>query len=139
MATFTLEPQTVAQVHTENRTIQTQIPVPEAVEILKDMRRHEPHSMSGQPPVIWDKAVGYNVYDRWGNKWIDFSSGVVVANAGHCNPEVQKAALDIIQHGLMHSYLFPNEARAKLVARISELVPIPDNRVFLLSTGAEST
>lgn len=139
MAKFTMEPQTVAEVHTKNRTIQTQIPVPEAVTILEEMRRYEPLSMSGQPPVLWDKAQGYTVSDRWGNRWIDFSSGVVVANAGHCNPEVQKAAGDLIAHGLMHTYLFPNEPRAKLVKRISELVPIPDNRVFLLSTGAEST
>lgn len=139
MANFTLEPQNVAKVNTKNRTIGTQIPAPEAVEILKEMRRYEPTSMSGQPPVIWDKAIGYNVYDRWGNRWIDFSSGVVVANAGHCNPDVQKAMLDLISHGLVHSYVFPNEQRAHLVKKISEIVPIPDNRVFLLSTGAEST
>lgn len=136
---FTLEPQQVPTVETKNRVIKTPIPAPEAVEIIKEMRRYEPISMSGQPPVIWDKAIGYNVYDKWGNKWIDFSSGVVVANAGHCNPEVQKATVDIINHGLMHTYCFPSEIRGKLEKRISELVPIPDNRVFLLTTGAEST
>ena len=136
MASFTTQPQNVAKVETKYRTIRTQIPVPESVEILQEMRRYEPTSMSGQPPVIWDKAIGYNVYDRWGNRWIDFSSGVVVANAGHCNPDVQKAMIDLVGHGLIHSYVFPNEQRAHLVKKISELVPIPDNRVFLLSTGA---
>lgn len=139
MPKFTMEPQQVPQVHTKYRTIETAIPAPGAVEALNEMRQYEPVSMTGQPPVIWDKAIGYNVYDRWGNRWIDFSSGVVVANAGHCNPEVQKAALDTISHGLMHSYIFPTEIRGKLEKRISELVPIPDNRVFLLTTGAEST
>ena len=47
--------------------------------------------------------------------------------------------IDLVGHGLIHSYVFPNEQRAHLVKKISELVPIPDNRVFLLSTGAEST
>ena len=139
MATFSLEPQNVEKIQTKYRTIQTQLPHPEAAAILEEMRRYEPVSMTGQPPVIWDKAVGYTVSDRWGNRWIDFSSGVVVANAGHCNPDVQKAAGDLIAHGLMHTYLFPNEQRARLVKKISEIVPIPDNRVFLLSTGAEST
>lgn len=136
---FSLEPQEVTRIETKNRVIKTMMPVPEAVEILNEMRQYEPISMSGQPPVIWDKAVGYHVYDRWGNKWLDFSSGVVVANAGHCNPDVQKATMEVIGHGLMHSYCFPTEIRGKLEKRISELVPIPDNRVFLLSTGSEST
>ena len=137
--TFSLEPKEVAGVNTDNRIIKTKIPVPEAAQVLNDMRKYEPVSMSGQPPVIWDKAKGYHVYDRWGNKWLDFSSGVVVANAGHCNPEVQKAAIDIISRGLMHTYCFPSEIRGQVEKRISELVPISDNRVFLLSTGAEST
>ena len=81
---FSLEPQEVTRIETKNRVIKTMMPVPEAVEILNEMRQYEPISMSGQPPGIWDKAVGYHVYDRWGNKWLDFSSGVVVANAGHC-------------------------------------------------------
>jgi 4-aminobutyrate aminotransferase/(S)-3-amino-2-methylpropionate transaminase len=136
---FNLEPQNVPPVASKNRTIKTLIPVPEAVEIIKEMRKYEPLSMSGQPPVVWDRAVGCNVYDKWGNKWLDFSSGVVVANAGHCNPEVQNAAIEIIRHGMMHSYCFTTEARGRLEKRISEIVPIPDNRVFLLTTGAEST
>ena len=139
MATFTMVPQDVAKVETKNRSIVTAIPAPGAVEIISEMRKVEPRLMSGQPPVVWDKAVGYTIYDKWGNRWIDFSSGVVVANAGHCNPEVQKATLEIIGHGLMHSYCFPNEPRAKLVKLVHDIVPIPDNRVFLLSTGAEST
>ena len=137
--TFSMEPRDVEKINTKYRTIATQMPAPGAVEIINEMRRYEPVSMTGQPPVVWDKAVGFSVEDKWGNRWIDFSSGVVVANAGHCNPEVQKAASDLINHGLMHTYLFPNEQRAKLVKQISEVVPIPDNRVFLLSTGAEST
>lgn len=136
---FTLEPQDVPTLETKHRTIKTKIPVPEAVEIIKEMRQYEPISMSGQPPVVWDRAIGYYVYDKWGNRWLDFSSGVVVTNAGHCNPDVQKATIDIISHGLMHSYCFATEIRGKLEKRISEVMPITDNRVFLLSTGAEST
>ena len=30
--------------------------------------------MGGQPPVIWDRAEGLQVYDRWGNMWLDWSS-----------------------------------------------------------------
>lgn len=136
---FSLEPKDVPHIETKNRIIKTQMPAPSSVEIIKAMRDYEPVSMSGQPPVVWDKAIGTSVYDKSGNKWIDFSSGVVVANSGHCNPEVQQAVLDIVSHGMMHSYCFPTEKRGELEALISSVVPIPDNRVFLLTTGAEST
>jgi 4-aminobutyrate aminotransferase-like enzyme len=39
--------------------------------------------MQGQPPILWDRAEGFQVHDRWGNTWLDWSSGVLVANAGH--------------------------------------------------------
>ena len=42
------------------------------------MRVAEPIAMQGQPPVIWDRAEGFQVFDRWGNQWIDWSSGVLV-------------------------------------------------------------
>lgn len=136
---FSLEPKKVPEVHTRNRTICTEIPHPEEVKIIEQLRNNEPLSMSGQPPVVWDKAIGYNVYDAYGNKWIDFTSCVVVANAGHCNPEVQKSILDMVSHGLLNNYVFPSEIRAKLTSKILEVAPAPLNKVFLLTTGAEST
>ena len=33
--------------------------------------------MHGQIPVVWDKAR-FQVYDKWGNKWLDFSSTIFV-------------------------------------------------------------
>ena len=114
---FDLTPKTVPQVHTKYRTIQTQIPNPESVAVIERLRKYEPRSMSGQPPVVWDRAQGINVYDAEGNKWIDFSSCVVVANAGHCNPDVQKAILDMVQHGLLNNYVFPSDIRSRLVEK----------------------
>ena len=136
---FDLTPKTVPQVHTKYRTIQTQIPNPESVAVIERLRKYEPRSMSGQPPVVWDRAQGINVYDAEGNKWIDFSSCVVVANAGHCNPDVQKAILDMAQHGLLNNYVFPSDIRSRLVEKIVSVAPEGLDKVFLLTTGAEST
>ena len=88
---FSLEPRNVKLVDTKYRKIKTQIPNPESTSLVRRMRTCEPVSMSGQPVIVWDAAKGCQVYDKSGNCWIDFSSGVVVTNAGHCNPEVQKA------------------------------------------------
>ncbi len=127
------------RITTKFRKIATDIPVPESIPILKELRKYEPISMSGQPLVVWDNAENFTVKDRWGNKWIDFSSGVLVANCGHLPPEMKRALVDQINSGMIHSYCFPNEPRAKLVKKMIEIAPKGMNKVFLLTTGAEAT
>ena len=136
---FDLTPKAVPMVHTKYRTIQTPIPNEQSVEIIERLRKYEPRSMSGQPPVVWDRASGINVFDAQGNRWIDFSSCVVVANAGHCNPEVQDAIVKMTEHGLLNNYVFPSEIRSRLVEQIVAVAPEGLDKVFLLTTGAEST
>lgn len=136
---FDMIPRKTRRIETKHRRIVTDIPVPESAPIIERLRRYEPRSMSGQPLVIWDRAENYNVYDRFGNKWIDFSSGVLVTNAGHCNPAIQKAITDIAEHGLLHNYCFPTEIRAGLVEAIVQNTPDYLEKCFLLTTGGEST
>jgi 4-aminobutyrate aminotransferase/diaminobutyrate-pyruvate transaminase/4-aminobutyrate aminotransferase/(S)-3-amino-2-methylpropionate transaminase len=95
--------------------------------------------MSGQPPVIWDRAEGVQVHDRWGNTWLDFSSGVLVTNAGHSHPAVVQAIVDQARHSLLHSYCFPSEVRSLLAEALVDLAPEPLAKVLLLTTGAEAT
>jgi len=135
---FNINPVDVPAIHTPYRVIKTALPVPGSVEMLESLRRHEPKSMSGQPPIIWDRAEGFSVYDPYGNKWIDFSSGVLVANAGHAAPRVREAVAAAAAKGTLYSYCFPNAARAQLVERLASLAPDPLNRVFLLTTGSEA-
>ena len=125
-------------VNTKYRRIISPIPVPESKHIINQLREYEPVSMSGQPEVVWDRAKGFNVYDRYGNKWIDFTSGVLVTNTGHGNETVSKAIIGMVQHGLLHNYCFPSEIRADLVKKLSDMAPAPLKKVFLLSTGSET-
>lgn len=136
---FELVPKDVGKIETKYRKIVSKIPVPESLDTIRQLRDFEPKSMTGQPLVVWDRGEGFNVMDKYGNKWIDFSSGVLVANAGHGNSQIKKAVTDIVEHGLMHNYCFPSEVRAKLVKKLAEIAPDPLNKVFLLTTGAEST
>jgi 4-aminobutyrate aminotransferase-like enzyme len=50
--------------------------------------------MLGMPPVVWDKAENFTIYDKWGNRWIDWSSCVLLANVGHGREKI-KTALNI--------------------------------------------
>jgi 4-aminobutyrate aminotransferase-like enzyme len=140
MAVYDLTPVEVAKVETKYRTIKTKIPVPESLPIFDSLGQSEPRSMMGQPPIVWDKAEDFIVSDPWGNRWIDWSSGVLITNAGHGRKEIRDALREAIDHGLLASYVFVHERRARLAQMLRELSPDPQNyRVFLMSTGSEAT
>lgn len=129
----------VHNVETKHRRIAGRVPAPESWPLLEEMHRYEPRSMGGQPPVVWDRADGFNVFDAQGNKWLDFSSGVLVTNAGHGRREMVDAIVKQAQHGLLHSYCFPGEPRIRLAKQLCELAPEPLKKAFLISTGSEAT
>ncbi|HDN97796.1 MAG TPA: aspartate aminotransferase family protein [bacterium] len=135
---YPLTPKKVKKVETKYRRIVTEIPVPETIPVLEKLRKFEPRSMSGQPLVLWDRAEGINVYDKYGNMWLDFSSGVLVANSGHSNKFILEEIKKVLEKPLLHNYCFPSEIRAELVEKIASLSPEPLKKVFLLTTGSET-
>jgi 4-aminobutyrate aminotransferase/(S)-3-amino-2-methylpropionate transaminase len=128
----------VVRIESPLRRIVTDIPVPESVRLLGNLRQWEPIAMRGQPPIVWDRAEGFQVYDRYGNCWIDWSSGVLVANAGHGRKEIAAAIAAQAQSGLLTNYCFPSEIRGRLVERLAGLLPEPLKKIFLLTTGSET-
>ena len=135
---YSLVPRPVARINTKYRKIVTDFPVPESLPTLQTLHDIEPVAMRGQPPVIWDHAEGFQVFDRWGNCWIDWSSGVLITNAGHGRREIVDAVVRQAQSQLLTNYCFPSEIRAKLVQRLSSLMPEPLKKIFLLTTGSET-
>jgi 4-aminobutyrate aminotransferase-like enzyme len=136
---FNTNPRSVPRVETKYRRISTPIPHPESVAILEKLRQFEPQSMRGQPPLVWDRAEDIFVHDRYGNQWLDWSSGVLVANAGHGALAIKQAIIEQVQSGLLHNYCFPSEERAALVECLALLAPEGLKKVFLLTTGSEAT
>jgi 4-aminobutyrate aminotransferase-like enzyme len=126
-------------VKTKYRRIRTAIPVPESLPIFQALQGSEPQSMMGQPPVVWDKAEGFRVSDRWGNTWIDWSSGVLITNAGHGRREILRALEKALKKPLLSTYVFVHEKRAELTQALQALAPNPPKyQVFLLTTGSEA-
>jgi 4-aminobutyrate aminotransferase/(S)-3-amino-2-methylpropionate transaminase len=135
---FTLVPQEVKNIKTKYRRIGTPLPVPESVPTLEKLYAFEPRAMRGQPPVIWNRAEGFQVSDAWGNTWIDWTSGVLIANAGHGRPEIAEAIVQQANAHLLTSFNFANQPRARLVERLVEILPEPLKKVFLYSIGSEA-
>lgn len=134
-----MTPRKVRKVNTKYRRIQTKLPVPESLPIFKQLEESEPRSMLGQPPIVWDRAEGLNVYDAWGNMWLDWSCGVLITNVGHGRKEIRDAVVEVLDKPLLATYVFPHARRAKLARMLQELAPKKaEYLVFLLSTGSEA-
>jgi 4-aminobutyrate aminotransferase / (S)-3-amino-2-methylpropionate transaminase / 5-aminovalerate transaminase len=136
---FTLVPQPVERIHTRHRRIATDLPAPQSIPVIESLYRHEPRAMRGQPPVVWDRAEGYQVSDAWGNQWIDWSSGVLIANAGHGRQEIADAIVEQTRSHLLTTFSFANEPRARLVEKLVSILPEPLKKIFLYSVGSEAT
>jgi 4-aminobutyrate aminotransferase/(S)-3-amino-2-methylpropionate transaminase len=135
---YSLTPRAVPQVQTRYRRIVTPIPAPESVPVLEKLHQYEPLAMRGQPPVVWHRAEGFQVQDAYGNQWIDWSSGVLITNAGHGRKEIADAVAAQAQSHLLTNYCFPSEIRARLVEKLASILPDPLKKVFLLTTGSET-
>ncbi|MDH7482122.1 MAG: aspartate aminotransferase family protein [Armatimonadota bacterium] len=118
--------------------IKTELPGPKASKFIEMSRKYEPHSMSDQVPAVWRSAKGAVVEDVDGNLFIDFTSGVLVTNVGHCHPNHVQAIQEQAAE-LMNSYDFVNPWRAQLAAKLVEITSPNLDKAFILSTGAEAT
>jgi len=87
-------------------------------------------------PVEFVRGDGTRLWDNDGNEYLDFLTGISVAQLGHCHPAVVGAVRD--QAGrLMHvGNLFYTEPGVRLAKRLAGLSL--GGRVFLCNSGAEA-
>lgn len=86
------------------------------------------------------KGRGAHLFDAEGNRWLDFTSGIGVANTGHCHPRVVKAVRDQASEllfGQMNIVISPVVAR--LAEKLNAVTPPEINRFFFANSGAEAT
>jgi len=136
---FNTKPLEIANVNTQHRKIVTRLPTPGSLETLEALGRYESRSMHGQLPVIWDRAEGFQVFDAYGNCWIDFTSTIFVTNTGHSNSKIIDALKKQLDKSLLHTYTFAHEVRLKFLKKLIEITPEFCEKAFLLSSGTEAT
>jgi acetylornithine/N-succinyldiaminopimelate aminotransferase len=87
-------------------------------------------------PVEFVQGEGTRLWDDEGNEYLDFLTGISVAQLGHCHPAVVRAVRDQAAR-LMHvGNLFYTEPGIRLAQRLSDLSL--GGRVFLCNSGAEA-
>ena len=84
------------------------------------------------------RGQGATVWDDEGNKYIDCTAGIGVANVGHSNPDVAAAISEQANTLITCANIFYNDVRAKLAEKLVSLAPSKSTRVFLCNSGAES-
>lgn len=89
-------------------------------------------------PVI-DRAEGVYIWDVHGKRYIDGSSGAMVANIGHGNPRVLQAMREQMEKATFAYRLhFENEPAEALAREVAALMPEGMDRVFFVSGGSEA-
>ncbi len=138
-ALFELKPRETKPIETKHRCIKTPIPVPESFPLLHEMAALEPDLQMFQPPIVWHHSEdGYKICDPYGNKWIDFSSSILISNAGHGNPLICDAIRKVVDKPLLDAFNFPTEERVEAAREFMSVCPIPDAKVFMLNSGSEA-
>ncbi len=126
-------------VHTKNRLIKTKPFLYRYKNLKKKLLKIEPKSMHGQLPVAWKNASNFNVVDIYGNKFIDFTSTIFVANIGHANKNLIKNLKKTLNNNFLHSYNYIHKIREKYVSSLLKFSGKNFKKAFLLSSGTEAT
>jgi len=87
-----------------------------------------------------ERAEGIYLFTRDGQRYIDFISGLGVANIGHQHPVVLAAIrrqLERHLHVMVYGE-YAQETQVEYARRLAELAPVNDGVVFFCNSGAEA-
>ncbi len=115
------------------------IPATGTKQLFKRLEKVESRSMHGQLPIVWESAKDFYVYDTSGNKLIDFTSTIFVANTGHSNERVKNYIRKTLDNNLLHSYVYINRIRVKYIEKLIKFAGKGFDKAFLMSAGTEAT
>lgn len=123
--------------------VQTQITPERSPGAGETLRRYGEYVMTGVvkavQPVVIERAEGAEITDVNGKRFIDCFAGISVVNAGHCNPEVVKAAQAQAEK-LIHccSYMYHVQPVAELAEKLAQITPGRLKKSFFANSGAEA-
>jgi 4-aminobutyrate aminotransferase / (S)-3-amino-2-methylpropionate transaminase / 5-aminovalerate transaminase len=87
-------------------------------------------------PLRWQRANGSRIVDEQGHRYVDFSSGIIVANVGHGAPEVRGAISELLDRPLLHCF---HHDFAEKAALSEELLDFAGGAYATVHYGATGT
>lgn len=120
--------------------IRTALPGPLAAELLARDTVYVSGSYTRVYPLVVEEGSGAVIVDVDGNRFLDFTAGIAVANTGHCHPDVVSAIQDQAAKLIhMSGTDFYYRPQIELAERLARLAPGPSaKKVFFCNSGAEA-
>lgn len=91
-------------------------------------------------PIYVERALGSEIWDVEGKRFIDLGAGIAVCNTGHSHPKIVSAAkkqLDKFSHTCV--MVNPYEVAVELAEKLVEIAPgESEKKAIYVSTGAEA-
>jgi len=118
-----------------------QLPGPKAAAVVARDDQVISPSYTRSYPFVMDHGLGSEVWDVDGRRFIDFTAGVAVLAAGHCQPAIVAAITKQAQRYVhMASTDFYLPEAVALAETLSRLAPGAEpKQVFFTNSGTEST
>ena len=122
------------------RAISAKKPLNSEKIIRRDKRVISPSYTRTNYPLVIDRGKGIYLWDVDGKRYMDFTSGIAVANVGHSNPEVVKAIREQTAKILHNAGTdFYNEPAVTLAEKLCEITPGRfRKKVFFTNSGTET-
>jgi acetylornithine/succinyldiaminopimelate/putrescine aminotransferase len=109
-------------------------------EAQESFYRHQAQTTPFPLGIEVERAEGIYLYTPEGKSYIDFISGISVANIGHSHPKVVKAIKDQVDKH-MHVMVYGEylqSAQYKLAAKLDQLLPDPLSTSYFVNSGTEA-
>src|SRR5258706_16373821 len=126
---------------TYDASVATEVKALSAAEITELCLRHTLYDWSAQAglkplPVAGAKGVYFQTAD--GRRFIDFNSQLMCVNAGHGDRRIIEAIKSQAEQLAYINPFMAHEARARLGAKLAELMPGDMDKVFFTLAGADA-
>lgn len=118
----------------------TPLPGPVAADLLARDTVFVSGSYTRVYPLVVERGSGCVIVDVDGNRYLDFTAGIAVTNAGHCHPDVVAAVQDQAAKLIhMSGTDFYYRPQIELAERLARTAPGPTpKKVFFCNSGAEA-
>jgi 4-aminobutyrate aminotransferase-like enzyme len=89
-------------------------------------------------PYVLERGRGSLLWDADGREFLDFHSGQVCANTGHCHPELVAAIARQLDTLVQTGSMFSNPPQILLAKKLAEITPEPLRKSFFACSGSEA-
>jgi acetylornithine/N-succinyldiaminopimelate aminotransferase len=105
-------------------------------EEIIDRERHFLLPTYNRYPIALERGKGVYLFDREGNRYLDFVAGLGVNALGHAHPRVLKAIREQSARAIHFSNLYYHEFQGRLAEKLCQLSGL--NRAFFSNSGTEA-